>query len=214
MSQTNFNKVLVIIAGVNGAGKSTAYEQDPQLVNYLPIINPDVYAKKLANEIGAKSISDLPHEEQVKINLKAGKLALKAREDLFKQGRDFGIETTATSESTLRLIDKAHRLNYQVNLIYIMLKSDITHQGRVAQRVMMGGHIIDADDIKRRFERSLYMFPLLLGKVDLAVVYDNTQFYKIALTKEDNDYKLYPCDRQIEKRVKAAVDELLKISSE
>ena len=74
MPKPKFDKVLVIIAGVNGAGKSTAYEQDPQLVNCLPVINPDVYAKKLANELGANSISDLPHEEQVRVNLKAAKL--------------------------------------------------------------------------------------------------------------------------------------------
>lgn len=154
MPKPNFDKVLVIIAGVNGAGKSTAYEQDPQLVNCLPVINPDVYAKKLANELGANSISDLPHEEQVRVNLKAGKIALKVREDFFKQGKDFGIETTATSEATLRLIDKAHSLNYKVALIYVMLTSAVTHLNRVVQRVKMGGHIIDSDDIKRRFARS------------------------------------------------------------
>lgn len=206
MTQTNFDKVLVIIAGVNGAGKSTAYEQDPQLVNCLPIINPDVYAKQLANELGANSISDLPHEEQARVNLKAGKLALKVREDFFKQGKDFGIETTATSEATLRLIDKAHSLNYKVALIYVMLTSAVTHLNRVAQRVKVGGHIIDSDDIKRRFERSFKMFPLLLNKADVAVVYDNTKMYQTALTKKDHSYKLFPCNCKIEKRVRDAVE--------
>ena len=53
-------KKLVIFAGVNGAGKSTAYEIDPCLANNLPIINPDVYAKEMANKVGARSINDLP----------------------------------------------------------------------------------------------------------------------------------------------------------
>ena len=76
-------KNLVIFAGVNGAGKSTAYEIDPRLANNLPIINPDVYAKEMANKVGARSINDLPPNLKTKVNIKAGKLALIKREKAY-----------------------------------------------------------------------------------------------------------------------------------
>ena len=71
---------VLALMGENGAGKSTAYELDPRFANNIPIINPDVYAKEFANKVGAKSINDLPHNIQNTINIKAGKLALKARQ--------------------------------------------------------------------------------------------------------------------------------------
>ena len=52
MNDIKDHKILVIVAGVNGAGKSTAYELDPRFANNIPIINPDVDAKEFANKVG------------------------------------------------------------------------------------------------------------------------------------------------------------------
>ena len=177
-------KNLVIFAGVNGAGKSTAYEIDPCLANNLPIINPDVYAKEMANKVGARSINDLPPNLQTKVNIKAGKLALIKREKALKEGLSFGIETTASSDSIFRLIDKAHKLDYLVNLVYVMLPNEYVHIKRVSQRVRVGGHNVNSEDIKRRFSRATILFPKLLSKTDIAHVFDNTTNYKLALEKE------------------------------
>ena len=160
-------KNLVIFAGVNGAGKSTAYEIDPCLANNLPIINPDVYAKEMANKVGARSINDLPPNLQTKVNIKAGKLALIKREKALKEGLSFGIETTASSDSIFRLIDKAHKLDYLVNLVYVMLPNEYVHIKRVSQRVRVGGHNVNSEDIKRRFSRATILFPKLLSKSDI-----------------------------------------------
>lgn len=51
MNDIKDHKILVIVAGVNGAGKSTAYELDPRFANNIPIINPDVYAKNLLTRL-------------------------------------------------------------------------------------------------------------------------------------------------------------------
>lgn len=199
MNDIKDHKILVIVAGVNGAGKSTAYELDPRFANNIPIINPDVYAKEFANKVGAKSINDLPHNIQNTINIKAGKLALKARQEALKLGIEFGIETTATSEATLKLIDKAHSLNYQVNLLYVMLPDEPFHIERVKLRAKTGGHFVSPDDIKRRFIRAQNLFPKLLKAADRVSVYDNTVGYKIALTKENGKYMIFPCRRNYSK---------------
>lgn len=206
-------KNLVIFAGVNGAGKSTAYEIDPCLANNLPIINPDVYAKEMANKVGARSINDLPPNLQTKVNIKAGKLALIKREKALKEGLSFGIETTASSDSIFRLIDKAHKLDYLVNLVYVMLPNEYVHIKRVSQRVRVGGHNVNSEDIKRRFSRATILFPKLLSKSDIAHVFDNTTNYKLALEKENGNIKIYPCNEEINKRLQDAVIKTKNLTS-
>lgn len=207
---TLFQRTLVIVAGINGSGKSTAYESDPRFTNYISIINPDVYAKELAIELGAKSINDLPQNVQNRINLKAGKQAVKAREYAFSKGIDFGIETTATSETTLKLIDKAHSLKYRVMLVYFMLPNVDLHITRVNQRVKMGGHFVSDEDISRRYIRAHSLFPKLLNKADIAYVYDNTYCYNLALEKNNGKYKLFSSNEEIKEKLEKAVKEITK----
>ena len=207
---TLFQRTLVIVAGINGSGKSTAYESDPRFTNYISIINPDVYAKELAIELGAKSINDLPQNVQNRINLKAGKQAVKAREYAFSKGIDFGIETTATSETTLKLIDKARSLKYRVMLVYFMLPNVDLHITRVNQRVKMGGHFVSDEDISRRYIRAHSLFPKLLNKADIAYVYDNTYGYNLALEKNNGKYKLFSSNEEIKEKLEKAVKEITK----
>ena len=149
--------------------------------------------KDLQKKVGFNSINDLPPNIQTEVNIKAGKLEMQKREAPLKLGIDFGIETTASSMATLRLVEKAHKLNYEVNLLYVMLPSHNLHIQRVSQRVRKGGHNISSEDIKRRFERARMIFPELLKKVDSCTVYDNTLDYQIALTKENGVYKFFQC---------------------
>lgn len=207
---TLFQRTLVIVAGVNGAGKSTAYENSPEIASNLTIINPDVYAKESAKQLGVKSINDLPRNIQNRINLKAGKQAVKAREYAFSKGIDFGIETTATSENTLKLIDKAHSLKYRVMLIYFMLPNVDLHITRVNQRVKMGGHFVSDEDISRRYIRANSLFPKLLNKADIAYVYDNTYGYNLALEKNNGKYTLFPSNEEIKEKLEKAVKEITK----
>ena len=164
--------------------------------------------KDLQKKVGFNSINDLPPNIQTEVNIKAGKLALQKREAALKLGIDFGIETTASSMATLRLVEKAHKLNYEVNLLYVMLPSHNLHIQRVSQRVRKGGHNISSEDIKRRFERARMIFPELLKKVDSCTVYDNTLDYQIALTKENGGYKFFQCQPTIKRFLEKTVKEL------
>ena len=113
----NQNNLLLIIAGANGAGKSTAYENlkdISNLYNDITFINPDVITKQTAQSLGYGSVNNLPKELQQIINIQAGKQALRIRKESLDKRINFGIETTASSESILRLIDKAHQQNYIV----------------------------------------------------------------------------------------------------
>lgn len=135
------DKVLYIIAGANGSGKSTLASELLPSEN-LEFLNADEVAK----EISPESI------ESVKI--KAGKIVLARLENLLNAGRSFAIETTLSGKNHIRTIEKAHKLGYQVVLIYSYLDNPVLCENRIKIRVLNGGHNIPKEDIIRRFYRS------------------------------------------------------------
>lgn len=91
-----------------------------------------------------------------------------------------------------------------------MLPDETFHIERVKLRAKTGGHFVSPDDIKRRFIRAQNLFPKLLKAADRVSVYDNTVGYKIALTKENGKYRIFPCEETIQKRLQKAVNEICR----
>ena len=197
----NQNNLLLIIAGDNGAGKSTAYENlkdISNLYNDITFINPDVITKQTAQSLGYGSVNNLPKELQQIINIQAGKQALRIRKESLDKRINFGIETTASSESILRLIDKAHQQNYIVHIIYVLLNSAELHIQRVNQRVSKGGHSVDKEDIIRRYKRSIELLPEIMQKADCMVIYDNSYRFEPILKKDNGKIEKLECNKDIE----------------
>ena len=197
----NQNNLLLIIAGANGAGKSTAYENlkdISNLYNDITFINPDVITKQTAHSLGYGSVNNLPKELQQIINIQAGKQALRIRKESLDKRINFGIETTASSESILRLIDKAHQQNYIVHIIYVLLNSAELHIQRVNQRVSKGGHSVDKEDIIRRYKRSIELLPEIMQKADCMVIYDNSYRFEPILKKDNGKIEKLECNKDIE----------------
>ena len=197
----NQNNLLLIIAGANGAGKSTAYENlkdISNLYNDITFINPDVITKQTAQSLGYGSVNNLPKELQQIINIQAGKQALRRRKESLDKRINFGIETTASSESILRLIDKAHQQNYIVHIIYVLLNSAELHIQRVNQRVSKGGHSVDKEDIIRRYKRSIELLPEIMQKADCMVIYDNSYRFEPILKKDNGKIEKLECNKDIE----------------
>ena len=164
--------------------------------------------KKCANKAGYNSINDLPISIQKEVNIKSGKLALQKREAALSLGISFGIETTASSNATSRLIDKAHNANYLVKMVYVMLSNVNLHLQRVSIRVKTGGHYVSPEDIRRRFERAEKIFPQLMKKADQVTVYDNTDGYQLVLVKEKGRYRIFPCREEVRIRLETALKEI------
>jgi predicted ABC-type ATPase len=138
------NKKMYIIAGCNGAGKTTAS------FNILPAI---LHCKEYVNadEI-ARGISPFQPE---KVAFEAGRIMLKRIDELLLTNEDFAFETTLATRSFHQLIDKAKKLKYDVILIYFWLESIELAEQRVKARVKSGGHNIPEDVIKRRYYRGI-----------------------------------------------------------
>jgi predicted ABC-type ATPase len=157
----------LIIAGPNGSGKSTAYEQSVVELRgrAFRIINPDLLAKRLqdaeslsADEAGLEAV------RRIEAWLETSILA----------GHSVGVETVLSTAKYRRLVEKAKRLGFEIQLIYVLLESVELNVDRVALRVRRGGHAVPEDKIRSRYERSLAQLGWFFTQSDLALIYDNS----------------------------------------
>ncbi len=164
---------LYIIAGCNGAGKTTAsFTIFPEILNCNQFVNADNIAYGLS-PFNTESVA-----------IEAGKIMLQRIEELLLSGEDFAIETTLTTRSYVTMIHKARASGYKVSLIYIWLNSPQLAIQRVAERVRNGGHNIPTDVIERRYFRGIKnLFELFMPICDVWLVADNSdnQLTQIAI---------------------------------
>jgi predicted ABC-type ATPase len=135
---------LYIIAGCNGAGKTTAsYTILPEILDCSEFVNADNIAA---------GISPFNPEG---VAIEAGRIMLKRIDELLNEGVDFAFETTLATRSYAPFVKKAQRLGYEVTLLYFWLNSPQMACDRVAKRVSEGGHDIPIDVIERRYYRGI-----------------------------------------------------------
>ncbi|NOX08069.1 MAG: dephospho-CoA kinase [Gammaproteobacteria bacterium] len=157
----NVDKQLWLLAGGNGAGKSTFYQQFLATTE-LPFINADILARQL----------DAENSEA--ISYKAARLAEKLRTDLLQSGVSFCFETVFSHPSKIDFLAQAKSLGYEIILVYIHLQTDELNQARVMQRVKQGGHNVPMDKIISRIPRTMSYVSDALPLVNRAVFYDNS----------------------------------------
>ena len=156
-------KELYIIAGCNGAGKTTASMTIlPEVLKCREFVNAD--------EI-AKGISPFKPEE---VAIEAGRIMLQRIDYLLRSGISFAIETTLATKSYRNLILRAQDNGYTVILLFFWLPSPEMAEERVAARVAAGGHNIPNDVIYRRYWSGLYnLFNVFVPIVDFWALYEN-----------------------------------------
>lgn len=160
-----FRKEIWIIAGCNGAGKSTAAQA--LLPSYLGI-NQFVNADEIA-----KGISPFNPES---VNILAGRLMLERLRSLMQKGESFAFETTLSTRYYIQLIKEAQLTGYSVRMIFLWLPNVLLAQERVKQRVLEGGHNIPKEVIRRRYARGLRnFFSSYIQLLDTWVFIDNSK---------------------------------------
>ena len=160
------SKILYIISGCNGAGKTTAsYSVLPKILQCREFVNADEIAKGLS-----------PFNPEG-VAIEAGRLMLSRIQDLLAQNVSFSIETTLATRSYNKLVAQAHNQGYTVILLYFWLFSPDLAIRRVAERVSKGGHNIPSDIIKRRFYLGIKnLFNIYMPIVDAWIMVDNSVF--------------------------------------
>ncbi|WP_285798676.1 zeta toxin family protein [Duncaniella freteri] len=176
---------LYIIAGCNGAGKTTAsYSMLPDILQCREFVNAD--------EI-ARGLSPFRPEQMA---ILAGKLMLQRIEALLDANETFAVETTLATKSYTMLIKKARLLGYSIVLIFFWLSSPEQAIQRVAKRVSEGGHHIPTDVIRRRYRngienlRSIYM-PI----VDTWILIDNSNIKQRIIATNQETFDLLSLEK-------------------
>jgi predicted ABC-type ATPase len=157
-------KHLYVIAGCNGAGKTTAsYTILPEMLACKEFVNADEIARGLS-----------PFQPE-KAAIQGGKLMLSRIKSLLKSGETFAFETTLSTRSYLNLIKTAKEKNYEITLLFFWLHSTDLAISRVKTRVREGGHSIHENVIKRRYQRGLTnFFNLFKPIIDNWIFIDNS----------------------------------------
>ena len=167
-------KQLWVLAGGNGAGKSTFYYQ--YLSKYgIKFVNADLIARTM----------DTNHPER--LSYEAATLATEMRENMIAQGESFCFETVFSHESKIDFIGAAKAHGYTVILVYIHLNDPSLNEARVYQRTLEGGHNVPAEKIRSRIPRTMKNIKTALPLVDEAWLLDNSsgqnRFQQIAILK-------------------------------
>ena len=180
---------LYIIAGCNGAGKTTAsYTVLPEMLGCKEFVNADEIAKGLS-PFNPESVA-----------IEAGRLMLQRMDDLLSEGSDFAFETTLSTRSYVKFIERAQAKGYFVTLLYFWLPTPEQAIERVATRVREGGHNIPSDVIRRRYANGIKnLTALYIPLCNYWAIYDNSsadeQIRIIALGGKDISKIRYPIKR-------------------
>lgn len=155
----------ILIAGVNGTGKSSlrgVLEGQGVLLGH--IIDADAIAKE--NNFD---------------NIKAGKKAITQINYCLKNNISFTQETTLAGHRIKKTIRQARKQGYIVTMYYVGLNSKEESILRIANRVRKGGHNIPDNDVIRRFNNRIEALRGIIPLCDKVIFYDNENgFIKVA----------------------------------
>lgn len=154
---------IVVLAGVNGAGKSSvlsALLQDQGLHWF----NPDRYAAELSRKLGIGLADANGHAWQ------QGRALL---EEAIAGRTNHAFETTLGGHTMTKLLRGASQ-SHDVFMLYCGLSSPELHIARVAQRVAHRGHPIPEDKIRERWTTSRANLVTLLPTLARVQVFDNS----------------------------------------
>jgi len=151
---------VIVLAGSNGAGKSTFYESF-LADSGLRFVNADVLAQSLS------------------VNAyEAAALASSLRSALVAQRESFIFETVLSDPIGEKVDQFAAyaALGYTVVLIFIQIDNPEQSIQRVAMRASQGGHDVPDEKLQARFERTRANLKLAIERLSYVIVYSNNDF--------------------------------------
>ena len=169
------SKQLYIIAGCNGAGKTTAsFTILPEVLDCKEFINADEIAKGLS-----------PFQPE-SVAMQAGRIMLARMDELLQKGETFAFETTLATKSYKQKIEWAQANGYEVTLLFFWLRNVTMAKKRVAQRVAEGGHSIPSETIERRYHNGIVnLFAIYIDMVDICYIFDNSEGRKELIAQKE-----------------------------
>lgn len=179
------NRNLYIIAGCNGAGKTTAsYTILPEIIECKEFVNADEIAKGLS-----------PFQPE-KVVFEAGRIMLGRINELLKSNETFAFETTLSTKSYKNKILQAKQQGYKTTLFFFWLNNIELAKERVKIRVIEGGHNIPENVIERRYIKGIKnLFEIYLPIIDRALIFDNSYGKHELIAKKKHEISIFNNDK-------------------
>lgn len=156
---------ITVIAGVNGAGKSSLVGEHLRQTGG-EYFNPDEVTRSLL-----EAAPSLSFEEANERAWNEGKRRL---QEAIRARADFTFETTLGGSSIARLLSQALDEGLEVAMVYVGLEGVELHIARVRSRVGAGGHDIPEDKIRARYTSSMKNLVKLAPRLTALRVLDNS----------------------------------------
>ena len=151
-----------MIAGPNGSGKSTLTNiLTGQGINFGEYLNADEIAQGI--EGTAEIVTNLAQIEVRRL-----------RQSALDEGRDHSFETVLSHPSHIDHLRQARDAGFAVAVYFVATDDPLINVGRVANRVVHGGHDVPHDRVIARYHRSLGHLALAMSVADEAAIFDNS----------------------------------------
>jgi predicted ABC-type ATPase len=156
---------IVVLAGTNGAGKSSVAGEALRRAGGA-YYNPDEVTRRFLERDPALSLDEA--------NARAWRLGRLLLHRAIEQRLEFVFETTLGGRTITGLLQKAANLGIPVHVFYVGLESADRHVARVRARVERGGHDIPEPTIRRRYDTSRANLVALVPHLTELKVADNS----------------------------------------
>jgi len=157
--------VIFVLAGVNGAGKSSlgGARLRQSGLNYF---NPDEVAQRIRKELGCSA------DEANAMAWQEGKRRLVAA---IASRESYAFESTLGGRTIPRLFSEAAEAGFEVVVWFLGLSTPEQHIARVRARVAVGGHDIAEALIRKRWDGSRRNLIALMPQLTELMLFDNSE---------------------------------------
>jgi predicted ABC-type ATPase len=156
---------IYVLAGVNGAGKSSLLGSMFREAGGL-YFNPD--------EATSRILAANPGISRDAANSAAWHEGRRLLERAIANRDDFAFETTLGGQTIAGLLEQAISKGIEVRIDYVGLEGVELHVARVRARVKRGGHEIAEEFVRQRYDRSRLNLIRLLPRLSELRLYDNS----------------------------------------
>ena len=155
---------IYVLAGVNGAGKSSVGGRALRRAG-LDWFNPDAFTRELAEATGCP---------QADANAAAWQEGVRRLDAAIADGRDYAFETTLGGRTIAAKL-RAATATHDVLMWFCGLDTPEHHIARVQLRASRGGHDIPEAKIRERWRSSIANLIVLLPQLSQLQLYDNSR---------------------------------------